>query len=361
MRKKSFFRAILSVLVILSMLASIPVFAEEANQDSLLVVTEEVPQDVIDYAINNVSAYFYPFELDYGENASDYLLGYPFALRNADSVQYIFPMVKNSKINYLFRVYEVKGQWASVLDKGISDELNQFINDKTPISLAVKNQDIVVTKNGIDTVLSANPHKTDDDIVLTSEIDNDHDSGAKLVEKDLFTPILEQIPEIPATRAPTSKLITLDLKEIQAKSGDNWCAGYSAAQIVRRRTGRQFLAKDVATYAGISSKIDPIPTSDIIGWADDTLAMYVTLESLGDYLYDSTVETQIVLDAPIFLGLNSGYNYHATVLRGYTASVYSIWDPYWRTYYSISKTGDFVYKDNWSNEWVPNEWIIDWF
>ena len=134
------FISILTCFVIVFINSSVTAFAQNVESNQMTIVSEEVSQKIINYAIINfprhiqiASHYSTEFKLP-SSNAKDYILGHPFKLFSNNKLMnydvYYFPVIYLQRIVGIFTVCDTNGELFGSFDKGFSDALEDILSKK---------------------------------------------------------------------------------------------------------------------------------------------------------------------------------------------------------------------------------------
>ena len=130
----------------------------------------------------------------------------------------------------------------------------------------------------------------------------------------------------------SSRYIPISITETQTTEA--WCVLFSAAAIIRTVKGGSLTAADIASYYGLSES-EAATNGQIINYAQ---AMYQMNPLYYETAMSNTqVKDEIDNNRPIYIEMR--YNQrtaHAVVLRGYNASAYSVWNPWYTSYETFS-------------------------
>lgn len=357
MKKQHLFRSILSALVILSMLAGIPVLAEEPvseepipDENGLYVLTEEVPDDVNNYTDSIVAGMMDMQLAGTADSVSNYSIGTPFVLKNANGItQYVYPIIKNNEIRFFLRVCKninPNEEYAGYLSDELADEFNLMMSTPSaPISILQYNESLIAVQDSSIDVLLGEP-VTEADLSAAPQTFSDQATVVNLLSG---SPIA-----LSRASTATSKYLSTDIIETQpfngSTTGNNWCGGYAAAFCARFASkqyyGSSYTRYDVYDVKDYCSEVTQLyhyfPVTALQSWGlyEGMDCSWVSDVVDGTYI-KSDLMGEIDANRPVWLGYTDAETYaqHAVAARGYNQTGYSIWNPVSSSYETIKSLG----------------------
>lgn len=328
------------------------------SQNELYLSTSVVPEEVINYAINNVHDYLIARSDVDTLDLNSISMGNPFTMtkeNNTDDNLYYFPVFLNDTITYTFRVYmSENNEYVGILSPYMAKELNNYINRTdimNPLSIYIDNGNIMAVQNGLVEILEED-HLNREPINIMP---------ANRLQSNTVIDVLEPIKFdiAPMTRASASHSLTLDMKEKQGSKP--WCAACASSSILRYKgAGSSVTAEAMmkATFPN-SGNLDNenISRSQIVTYAKGK--GYKNTTESSSTLTNTTVVSEISTNStPIYAGCAGKGDYvkqrHALVICGYnnTSSTYTVWNP-WYDYtetmsqstksYSVNSSSSFTW------------------
>lgn len=320
-------------------MGAFPISASEQNtsNNTFYVETEYVPDEAIDYAVDNVFDYLVARSSEESFELNDLTMGSPFSMgkESADDIDvYYFPIYSGKEFLYTFRVYREEGQYTGILSPYMVGHLNQYAGRTTesePLYIYMQFGNVMAEKNGEVDIWEeqhAGYELNGNRSVMLAE-------NTDLETTDICTPIKYKKKVIPRTAA--SKTLSLDMAETQ---GDQqWCAAFAMASILRYKgAGSSVTAKAIVKHFYPNSsdlKNESVSRSQLVEYAKDK--GYSQTKNSSSTLSNSTVVSEIGNNTPIYAGCAGSGSYaktrHALVICGYnnTKSTYTVWNP-WYSY-----------------------------
>lgn len=308
------------------------------------ILTEKCPYNVIQYA-KSLLEEFPKSEL---KTESVVGLGEPFVLKNSsdNTVLYYFPVIINEKIEFTYRLFYYHG-WNYVLSKCLVNELNSIGNSSTFISPAVvyldsRNDNIILqTRKASIVFIDENSDLYEDtsnkiDEVTRTSIESDiipYDEavynlgGLNSLHISNYKTIISSVKINPLKEDNTSVLLKSSSRPYQAcyhtpvvleTQGDlPWCAAYVTAAIVSYKTGTNYYAQDVATFAGVNTS-QSVSRNKCVQFAKSK-GLVQTRQTLFD-VDDEGMMDQIWNDGLVYVDSyrkGSLFKSHAFIVSGY--------------------------------------------
>ena len=284
-------------------------------------------------------------------------LGAPFTFSNSNSDVYYFPVYYSGEIICLLRVYSnEQGDIAGVLSKGFANELNaisDFTSATNPLNIYFDGVNIVFKTASIERTVFSYPYTEQ---IETAIINND-DLAKTVVECSVESASMVSLPQIDTRSSNSSHYLDIfDSDGYPAETqgyGENWCAAYSAAAIMRYKGMSGLYAQDIMEYFYGSE----LEESDML--SDSQIYTYATVQGFYTSKTNSTLSfvrlcNEIDYDRPVYIvvrrEVGSEHGYHAIVLCGYndTSGMVRIWNPwydYYETIYSLSNYVPYEHQD----------------
>lgn len=350
MKLKKILFGILSITLILGV-CTIPAFATEPTQNTAgcYVVTEETPEEIIEYAKKE-----FPEFLSYhlscnGINVGEaqYTLGYPINIQESNGTNriYYFPVMEDGNIFAMLILYDESGEYYIQFEENLmAEKLNELQNvssQSSPISLVSNNAGFFAVLN--DCVEPLTPDsRIDNTVSLMNEsiAGNIVDIKKVLSEKDGNSISLAESSNpspLGVVCVPQTDDGTFDGTEKE------WCGAAVAAAIINYKKGTSLTAKDVTTEALGSAKNEGLTNSEVISVANN----HGLSPQSGNPLSYSSVKTEINGYRPIYMQMqrnsDEGKKYHALTLIGYSSSKYTVLNPWQSSSITLTK------KDNGSD------------
>lgn len=344
MKKKNIFKCgIVSIMTLVFALgvSVLPVSASESNNNisskAFYIETETVPDEAIDYAVNNVFDYLVARSCEESFELYDVTMGSPFSMgkeTDNDIDVYYFPILSGEQFIYTFRVFEEDGQYTGILSPYMVEQLNKYTDDTSqsePLYIYMQAGNVIAEKDGeIDIWEEQHAGYEVNENQLIALADN-----SVLESTDICTPIEYKKEAIP--RAVSSKTLSLDMAETQ---GDQqWCAAFAMSSILRYKgAGSSVTAEAIVKYFYPNStnlKNESVSRTQLVNYAKNK--GYSKTTNSSSTLSNSTVVSEIGNDTPIYAGCAGSGSYekarHALVICGYnnTKSTYTVWNP-WYSY-----------------------------
>ncbi len=332
---------------ILAMILSFSLLTISASADNsfssnsatgIFLTSATVPQEAIDYAINNIARFLDSNELTQSIDLSGATMGSPFTIQK-ESVSnpdiYYFPVFQNNKIIYTFRVYQEEGGYSGILSPYLADQLNTCLSstsETSPLRLYLDMGNVMGEINGESSIWDP-VHGVYSPSVNTYSVD----------QNELHVTDISQNIDFVATPAESRATLSdpawcrlyLDTKETQGSTP--WCAAYVTAAILRFKTGdNSITARSIMEYYH--------PTNpEGYSLSNDEAVQYSRNKGLSKTTYvnyaltHSVVVSEILAACPIFANCKgSGAIYgtrHALAVLGYDDNndVYYVRNP-WYTY-----------------------------
>lgn len=270
----------------------------------------------------NLTRYSVESKIEYGQ---------PFVLDQDTNI----PILIEDNIVALLTICDNGGELSWVLSSELSDALNQLIgktNENSPASLHFHDGILLATVN--DSIIQLTGEVNEK--VLWSNYKVNGDKVNLLLPMPFDGVLIRTIRYQP--RDFSSNYLDLDLKEIQ--TSEAWCSAFVTAQILRYIGKGDIRARNIMLHFYPNS---PNLEKEALS-VEEAIAYAYRYNSYPTYSYEtlahSEVRNQIDNRSPIYLFCRGTSAFqgclHAVLLRGYTRSSYSIWNPWNRSYISIS-------------------------
>lgn len=339
---------------------------EEVTTNGLFLQTETVGEDKQQFAINQMEKFVLSLPHVMPENIESPIghemvaLGTPFKLNDID----YFPMCIGVQIVALVSIYENDGDFTWCMSVEFSEGLNEIANMtsySTPALLYTENGNVYAKIEQQIYPLTDNPEI---ECVVTEPVDSSFTTinAIQKIYEVSMQEVFAQDSFGMFSSTIKAKYLTLDLKEKQG--GQEWCAAFAGAQILRYRGKGDIYAEDIMyCFYPNSSNLNKESLSN------SNLMAYANLKGSYPKYKNSTmtmtaVKEQIDADKPIYLGTYGTGIYvkerHALVLRGYNTltSTYSIWNPWYREYVMMSENAKSISVNGGTFVW--DETIYNW-
>lgn len=331
-------------------LGGLVAFAEENS--GCYVVTEQTPDEIVDYAKGEFSEFLYAHLSSNGISAEgkQFTLGSPINLQETGSINriYDFPVMCDGEIFAILTIYDDGGEYYTQFEQNLMadklDELQSQSSKSNPIVLASDGDGLFAVLNGnaVSLVPDVDDNSLDETLVLSTLADD----GIVVDVKD----VLAVADEMGIMTMDTSNPIPLGVKSVpQTDDGTfsgtekKWCGAAVTAAIINYKKGTSLTAKDVTIEALGSDKDEGITNDQVV----EVAKKHDLSPKTGDPLSYSSVQTQINAYRPIFMQMqrstDEGKKYHALALIGYSSTKYTIINPWYSNSLTIDK------KDSGSN------------
>lgn len=322
----------------------------EITNDGVYLSTTPIPEDAINYAINNVFRYLLARSQEDNFDLNSITMGTPFAMgkENAsDGDIYYFPIFSNNQILYTFRVYMVEDGYTGILSPYMAEPLNNYIHATTkssPLYIYIDNGNVIASLNGSTNILEYQQSGYEPNTSIATVSVNNTD----LKVTNILTSI--EFKETPLARA-TSNSITLDMKEQQGNQ--SWCAAFAMASILRHKgAGSAVTAEAIVKYFHPNSSNlanESVSRDQLVIYAKDK--GYSKTTNSASTLSNTSVVSEIDNDTPIYAGCAGSGAYanarHALVICGYnnSSATYTVWNPWYKYTETISQSSK-IYRVN---------------
>lgn len=271
MKLKKIISGILSLTFILGV-CNIPVSAEE-NTSGCYVVTEETPEEILEYAKKEFPEFLSQHLSSNGinEKEAQYTLGYPINLQELDGTNriYDFPVMENGEIFAMFTVYDENGEYYTQIEENLMaeklNELQKFSSQTYPISLTSNNAGLFAVVNTyvepltpdseIENAVSLMNESIIGNIVnITSVLSETDGNSISLMESSNPSPL--GVVCVPQTDDGTFN-----------GTQKEWCGAAVTAAIINYKKGTSLTAKAVTTEALGSAKNEGLTNAEVISVA----------------------------------------------------------------------------------------------
>lgn len=271
MKLKKIISGILSLTLILGV-CNIPVSAEE-NTSGCYVVTEETPEEILEYAKKEFPEFLSQHLSSNGinEKEAQYTLGYPINLQELDGTNriYDFPVMENGEIFAMFTVYDENGEYYTQIEENLMaeklNELQKFSSQTYPISLTSNNAGLFAVVNTyvepltpdseIENAVSLMNESIIGNIVnITSVLSETDGNSISLMESSNPSPL--GVVCVPQTDDGTFN-----------GTQKEWCGAAVTAAIINYKKGTSLTAKAVTTEALGSAKNEGLTNAEVISVA----------------------------------------------------------------------------------------------
>lgn len=338
---------------------AVTVNAQSEDSEGFFVCSDEVPEEVYDFARGNV----YKVLVGYGEHfemdINNISVGQPFTIvkeQTEDIDVFYFPIFEKQDIILTYRVYfdMIANEYVGIMGEYLAEQLNSYKQSTSrslPLTIYMDNGN-VCAMNGTDMrVLWQEPYGLQPQ-------NNALRRRSVLNVINIAEPLEYTITIMP--RASASDLCELDMIETQGQQ--QWCAAFVASSILRYKgADSSVTAETMIKWANPNISDTDLPNAsisraDIVTYAHN-LGFSKTVES-SSTISSSTVVSEIgTNDSPIYAGCYGTGNYskarHALVIAGYNnnTSQYTVWNP-WGTTYETMPYGTKTYVVNSSSSFV---------
>ena len=341
MKFKKIISGILSLTLILGV-CSISAFAAE-NTSGCYVVTEETPEEILEYAKEEFPEFLSHHLSSNGINAGEaqYTLGYPINIQESDGTNriYDFPVMENGEIFAMLTIYDENGEYYTQLDENLmAEKLNELQNvssQSSPISLVSNNAGFFAVVNDFvepltpdseieNTVSLMNESITGNIVNITNVLSETDGNSISLMESSNPSPL--GVVCVPQTDDGTFN-----------GTQKEWCGAAVTAAIISYKKGPSLTAKGVTKEALGSAKNEGLTNSEVISVAKN----HGLSPKSGNPLSYSSVKTEINGYRPIYMQMqrksDEGKKYHALTLIGYSSSKYTVLNPWQSSSITLTK------------------------
>lgn len=332
------------------------------------IITEQIPNDVINFATSNFEAQLSSIKHDPNnkefktDQINSAYLGTPFKIYcyenndiNNNNNIYHFPVISNNNVIAIYTIGNFsKDEYSATFSKSFADNLNSLLktNKTNTIKIISVDNDIYALSNDKNILLSTDKTKskssTNDDVnkaksILQSKKNNNEKTVDIKKQSENFK-IKSKSNDVIYGYDPDAPIDYLALPVKIVLQGDKpWCAGASCAAILNYKKGLNLSAADVI--------------SNIYGWADPNKGLNLTqiqqvYKNYGYNIYTknplSYEETKSALKSnwPInTLMVTKDNSGHSMVLKSYYlfrdgSKYYSMIDPNYSQYVTVSAKND---------------------
>ncbi len=312
------------------------------SADGLYMVTIACPQGYINYAEENVSR----FVVGTGDDIdfSSLEVGSPFSFAQQGSDIYYFPILIDGVITYLLRVYPSgSGTYDAVISSFLAEELESLApltSQNNPMRLVMDGSRIVAIIGADEYTLFTYPTNTvAASAVSMASFDNEYVTVNAKQEINVTVNAIQ-------SRSRQYMFFGLDISETQGNN--SWCAAYAAAAILRSigvsgPVGSP-VARDIMEWIHGEdvSSFDTAGEENLLNYAADVWDVYPSY--VHDTMNQEFLISQLNDGWPVYWRMVRTGGSHAVVLRGYDlrSSVWSIWNPWFSFFESMSMGGTYV-------------------
>ncbi|WP_313758354.1 C47 family peptidase [Tissierella sp.] len=314
------------------------------SENNLYLSTDIVPEEVINYAVNNVFGYLVArLDIDTLDISKVYM-GNPFTMakeKDTDDDIYYFPIFCDNRVIYTFRVYLSENrEYVGILSPYLAEEIDSFkyrTSEENPLSIYIDNGNVIALQNGYVEILEEDHLNREPLGIMMS----------KTFQINRIVNVSKPIEFVitPTVQASASHNLTLDMKEQQGSKP--WCAAYAAASILRYKGAGSSVTAEAMMKATFPNSKDldkeSISRSQIVTYAKNK--GYKNTTESSSTLTNTTVVSEIYTNStPIYAGCAGKGDYakarHALVICGYdnTKSTYTVWNPWYKYTETMSQS-----------------------
>lgn len=140
-------------------------------------------------------------------------------------------------------------------------------------------------------------------------------------------------------------MLTIDYKEMQSTSSNNWCTAYVSASAARLMLGDSSIrARTIAQYTGAQEE-DVIDLPKLVNW---WATKGYKFSYYNGQVGAATVAADLSNRRPLWTAYqwyNNGWHGHALLIHGINGNNYTVWNP-WYNYSEAASATNFTYT-NW--------------
>lgn len=335
------------------MISMIPTSASTPEDESIYVTTQE-STEADKFASENVYELVETLAENTHQDLQTIKLGNGILVENPESQltlnTYFYPVYVNDSFKYVLRVVDNgQSQYIGFLSISAVEEikkLSSISNYNNPITLYQSNGNLAYFTSHEDGVLIKNTiseeNKPDKSIMLSLR-----------KQRNVKTTVdVNETSSIPVVKPVRSReiqprayaVLTIDYKEMQSTSSNNWCTAYVSASAARLMLGDSSIrARTIAQYTGAQEK-DVIDLPKLVNW---WATKGYNFSYYNGQVGAATVATDLSNRRPLwtaYKGYVKGvYIQHALLIHGINGNNYTIWNP-WYNYSEAASAINFTYQ-----------------
>lgn len=351
---KKFICLLLSALFLTNSLCLTAFASDSANPAPLYVLSAPCSEDIISQIVTQAPSLIMSAE----ESSSIPLntqIGHPFSYTDGPNQTFFFPVFINGLVKYTIRVTPSGSNYYGTISDFLVDELNSLYdesqtNESSPASFYVDGNQLMLDLGESTTcIYEFLPHENivSSSANLQSLIVN---SPVTLTAQNISDPL--PLPDVPVLAYNNTSYVYLDTTR-ETQGSETWCMAYCVAILARLRGYSNCVAETVMSYFFGSNPSTTATLSDARAAEYAHAIGLSNVVSYGGYLDTFTIKSLLGGDtwdgvkSPLILSMYrpATNSYHATVLRGYNTSSWSIWNPWYSDYESFTIGGYYTARN----------------
>lgn len=328
--KKVLYKTFKLCLVLCCLVVLFPIKSINASERIGLYVNTKINENSDVYVENNISSFIMAHGYDY-TYANNLEVGKGIYIDDPNDVEkYVYPIWNDDTIVATFLVYNLEGVYSGSYSTMYANQLNELYhltNQTTPLSIAVRDEDIFG-------IISNNWYNLNEDLCISKTENYVNNLNLEVLNAYEKIDYVEKIQ----SRASTSNISPFTIYQKQP-SGEAKCYSYALGNMLMNRGYSSYTPANIQSYM---KNIDAALISQLVNYCNSkNLTFSYSLRG-----YASVNNVKMYIDAYDYILVyaekygDSSTTRHVFVIIGYTYDGVNTFYRFWNPWYSDFQTMD---------------------